>query len=188
MDNNKNKKWNAIVSAIADPVLRRAAEKFVSSIPEDSWLRSELAERILAGLKGLAESYKGSGVSGLIVEKVTDFFDFASSSLFKNKGDQKSFSAITHNWIQKFWEESQKKLSESPLEKLGEIRERILEEFKIRTEIFQIVLETEKKFRAETPTKNKKIDWTALDAQMSGLIEQSRPRWLLRRPKEEGKK
>lgn len=178
------KTWNAIVSAIADPALRKAAERFVASIPEDSWLRSEIAERILAALKGLAESYKGSGLSGIFVEKVTDFFDFMSSSLFK-KEEAASAASIAQNWIQRFWAEAQKILAETPAEKLAEARQRILEDFRIRKEIFQVVLEAEREFQPRK-TQTKPINWAEIDSRAAEWLEKNRPSWIKRRPKEEG--
>jgi hypothetical protein len=176
------KTLNPIISAIADPLLRKAAERFAASIPEESWLRSEVAERVLAGLKGLAESYKGAGISGLFVEKATDFFDFASGSLFDKKtgGD---FSSTAQRWMNKFFEESQKTLSQTPAEKLDEVRDRLFKEFQIRKEIFNLICESEKEFRPRKPAPQP-IDWAALDQKAAEWLKANRPSWIRRRPKE----
>lgn len=173
---------NAIVSAIADPLLRKAAERFTASISEDSWLRSEFAERLIAGLKGLAEAYKGSGLSGVFVEKTTDFFDFASSSLFKKQ--KETATNIAQNWIQKFWADAQKTLEETPAEKLEEVRQKLLEDFRIRKEIFQIVLEAEKEYQQpQKKVQANPINWTELDQKAADWIEKHRPTWIKRRPR-----
>lgn len=173
---------NAIVSAIADPLLRRAAERFTASIPENSWLRSEVAERMIAALKGLAEAYKGSGVSGVVVEKTTDFFDFASSSLFKKQ--KESATNIAQSWIQKFWAEAQKTLAETPAEKLEEVRQKLLEDFQIRKEIFQIVLEAEKEYQQpKEQIRNNPINWVEFDQKAADWVESHRPAWIKRRPR-----
>jgi hypothetical protein len=179
------KALNAIASAIADPLLRKAAERFAASIPEDSWLRSEIVERILAGLKGLAESYKGSGLSGLFVEKATDFFDFASSKLFDKKAG--GFEQLTQNWLNQFWKDAQKILSETPAEKLQEARERILKDFEIRKEIFKVIMEAEKEFQ---PPKKKPdpINWAEWDTRLNNWVENNRPSWVKKRPVKGGSK
>jgi len=184
MAKNWQKILNPLISSIADPLLRKTAERFAASIPEGSWLRSEVAERILAGLKGLAESYKSTGVSGLFVEKATDFFDFASGSLFDKKtgGD---FSSTAQRWMGKFFEEAQKTLSQTPAEKLDEVRDRLKKEFDIRKEIFNLVCEAEKEFRPKKPAPQP-IDWAALDQKAAEWLQVNRPSWIRRRPKKGG--
>jgi len=175
------KTLNPIISAIADPLLRKAAERFAASIPEGSWLRSEAVERILAGLKGLAESYKSTGIGGLFVEKATDFFDFASGSLFDKKtgGD---FSSTAQRWMAKFFEEAQKALASTPTEKLDEAKERILKDFQIRQEIFQVVCDAEKEFRPQKSI-SQPINWADLDKKAAEWLQANRPSWIRRRPK-----
>jgi len=181
MAKNWQKILNPLISSIADPLLRKTAERFAASIPEGSWLRSEVAERILAGLKGLAESYKGAGVSGLFVEKATDFFDFASGSLFEKKtgGD---FSSTAQRWMNKFFEEAQETLASSPADNLDEVRDRLFKEFQIRKEIFNLVCESEKEFRPQKPAP-KSIDWAELDKKAANWLETNRPSWIRRRPR-----
>jgi len=177
----KPKVLNAIVSAIADPLLRKEAEKFAASIPEDSWLRSEIAERILAAIKGLAESYKGSGLSSLFVEKATDFFNFASSNIFGGKKNAGGIEQLAQNWLNQFWKDAQKTLSETSAEKLQEVQERILEDLKIRQEIFKTILEIEKQFQPPKKEVNP-INWAELDSRLNNWVEKNRPSWIKRRP------
>jgi len=181
MAKNWQKILNPLISSIADPLLRKTAERFAASIPEGSWLRSEVAERILAGLKGLAESYKSAGVSGLFVEKATDFFDFASSFLFEKKtgGD---FSSTAQRWMNKFFEKAQKTLASAPADKLDEVRDRLKKEFELRKEIFNLVCEAEKEFRPKKSAPQP-IDWAELDKKAANWLETNRPSWIRRRPK-----
>lgn len=149
--------WNALISAIADPALRQLAERLASSVSEDSWLRSEFAERLLAGLKGLAEGYKGSGVSGVAVEKATDFLDFASGDLF-GKGGKGSAVGAARGWLNRFMKDAEKALREAPKDKLGEVQAKLQQEFSIRKEIVRMVEEAEKE--ALPPKKDAKpVDW-----------------------------
>ena len=174
------KVFNPIISAIADPLLRKAAQRFAESVSEDSWLRTDIAERILAAIKGLAESYKGSGVSGIFIEKATDFLDFSSSSLFKKTGDD--FSSVAKQWIDNFWVEAQRSLSTSSVEKLDEVKDRILKDFQIRQEIFRVICEAQQQLRPQKSKPNP-IDWVALDNRVAQLLEENRPSWIKRRPK-----
>jgi hypothetical protein len=175
------KTLNPIISAIADPLLRKAAERFAASIPQGSWLRSEVAERILAGLKGLAESYAGSGIGGFFIEKATDFFDFSAQNLFSKKAPE-TFSSTAQRWMGKFFEEAQKTLASTPADKLDEVRDRLFKEFQIRKEIFNLVCESEKEFRPQKSAP-KPIDWAALDQKAAEWLEANRPSWIRRRPK-----
>jgi|SRR3989338_8649082 len=129
--------WNALVSAVVDPALRKLAERFASSVSEDSWLRSEFAERFLAGLKGLAESYKGTGVSGVVTEKATDFFDFASGDLFGKGGEKKSAADVLQGWMNKFFSDAGKRLEKAanPEAELAKIKQ----EFAARMEVLRMI-------------------------------------------------
>lgn len=74
---------NALIS-VADPEIRRLAEKLAREVPEESPLRSPLAERVLGALKALVES-SAEGmhpVPGALVEKLTDLMDFSGTTLF----------------------------------------------------------------------------------------------------------
>jgi hypothetical protein len=180
MAKNWQKILNPLISSIADPLLRKTAEHFAASIPEGSWLRSEVAERILAGLKGLAESYKGAGIGGLFVEKATDFFDFAAGSLFDKKtGD---FSSTAERWIANFFEDAQKTLASSPADKLDEVRDRLKKEFELRKEIFDLICEAEKEFRPQKSI-SQPINWAEIDKKASNWLETNRPLWIRRRPR-----
>lgn len=182
MANTKTGAWNAVVSAIADPALRKFAERLASSISEDSWLRSEFAERLLAGLKGLAEGYKGSGVSGIAVEKATDFLDFASGNLFtKKKG---SAAGTAQGWLGRFVRDAEKALREAPRGELEEIRTKLLREFEIRQEIAHLVEQAEKESQPPAPPKAA-VDLKRVDVAVATFIRKNRPGWLRRRPRRE---
>jgi hypothetical protein len=172
---------NPIISGIFDPMLNRAAQRFVSSIPESSWFNTDTAQRILAVLKGIAESYKGPGISGLFIEKVTDFFDF-SSGVLSNKKAGSDFSSIAQRWMNKFFEEAQKTLASTPADKLDEVKDRLKKEFELRKEIFNLVCEAEKEFRPKKPAPQP-IDWAALDQKAAAWLQNNRPSWIRRRPR-----
>ncbi|MCS6789178.1 MAG: hypothetical protein NZ484_01240 [Patescibacteria group bacterium] len=183
MSNQRNP-WNAIVSTIIDPSLRKMAQKFAANIPEGHWLRTEVAERILAGLKGLAESYKGSGSSAIVIEKATDFLDFATGELFNKKNSSKSSvsaSETAQKWIAKFWEESQKLFSQATPENLEKVKENIIRDFQARMEVFRIIIEAEKSLQPQKPEQAKSINWAEIDEKAAQWIERQRPSWLKRR-------
>lgn len=174
MANLKHGAWNAIVSAIADPALHKLAERFTSSISEDSWFRSEFAERLLAGLKGLAEGYKVPGVAGLVVEKATDFFDFASGDLY-GKGGKGSGSATSaaHGWLNRFVKNMEKSLREAPKDKLAEIQARLQQEFTIVKEFVRMVEEAEKESAPEKKPPGKPIE---IGKAFHGFVEEAKKR------------
>jgi len=101
MPKNLGKALNPIAS-LADPELRKAAERFARAIPEDSVLRTEGAERLFGGIKGHIEEWAHdlNPTPRMAVEKIIDFFDFASVHLAD--GGDTSVSGIAANWVGKF--------------------------------------------------------------------------------------
>lgn len=100
---------NALLSA-ADPEIRVLAEKIGASIPEKSWFRSAFAERLIGVIKGLVES-RAEGmnpIAGALLEKLTDLFDFAGSTLFG-----KSRRSVVERWMQEFVEDGVKRIQET---------------------------------------------------------------------------
>lgn len=149
---------NTLISAAVDPEIRKAAEKFASTIPTEwIWIRSKPAEIMFSMTKGIIKELARGKTDTILLNKSIQFLNYLQANLFKAKCEKDEPSTFSQNWTQAFWEESQKKLENSPLEKLEEVRQQILEDFKIRTEIFRIVLETEKEFQQPKSTP-KQID------------------------------
>jgi hypothetical protein len=163
-----------MLASIADPELRKLAERIAASIPEDSWLRSDVAERLIGALKGWIESQAGSlgPITGVAVEKISDLMDFATSNLY-----EKDSSDIS-GWMNKFLTAAQKRMAATD-DPSGECQ-KIELEFDLLQRLAKVI--EEKKKEGAPPTQpSKPIDWrywkgklTALDTSTGEAIRNFR--------------
>ena len=132
--------FNLLLS-VAEPEIRKLAEKFADSIPENSIFRSESVERIIGVVKSWVEGKAKSipGIKGELLEKSTDFVDFAGSRLFGGKKEEKAVKAVK-DWMDQFFTESGKRLREAKTipEKEAELQN-IKKEFELRQELLQLI-------------------------------------------------
>lgn len=158
--NDLGRDWlNALFSAL-NPEIRAFAERFAASIPEGHWLRHPLVERLVGVLGGRLEreSEKMGPVLGVLVEKFTDFIDFASPNLFKK--DSKGVVRIGRDWMSGFLKYAEKRLSEAAPENINTELARLQAEFEARK---QIVAMLEEAVKAAEPAKStsEPINWDA---------------------------
>ncbi len=152
---------NAILSTIIDRPMRQFAERLAASVSEESWLRSEFAERLLSGVKGLAEGYEKTGLGGVVVEKATDFLDFAAGGLFEKTAAGPSQAG--RGWMDRFLRYVEKTIAETSPTDLVAVRARLEQEFAIRKAIVELVESAAREAQPERP-KPEPIDWVAVRA------------------------
>lgn len=143
--------WNMLFSA-ADPELKEVADKIRKMIPDDSLLRSKIAERVVGILKGWVES-KAEGMSpvaGAVVEKLTDLGDFFVGGETDEKKERATRAA--QDWMDKFFDEAGKRLAKTDPANLEAEKEKILREFKLRKEILEAVEAVRKEAQGPTST------------------------------------
>jgi hypothetical protein len=152
----KDKKKSSLLNAFAslvDPELRHLGERLVSTIPEDSWLRSEVAERLFGALKGWIES-KASGlgsVGGTLVEKFSDLLDFSSSDLFGHR-KREGKTKVVSDWMTSFFKHAEKQLSQcDSKEKIEAEAIRLCAEFQARKEVADLIEQTIRALHPEEP-------------------------------------
>jgi len=178
--------WNALVSTVMNPTLERLAKKIAAGIPENSPIRGEFSRNTISFLTGLLEDYKVKGSEGVFFEKTSDFFELLRNELGESsRSSGFSFEKLHAKWLGDFWAEAQKILSQTPSEKLDETRDRILKDFQIRQEIFQVLSDAAKQLQPQKPAP-KSIDWAELDKKAANWLETNRPSWIRRRPKKGG--
>jgi len=176
--------WNALISTLINPTLERLAKKIAAGIPENSPIRGEFSRNAISFLTGLLEDYKAKGSGGVFFEKTADFFELLRKELGEGSKDGGfSFEKLSARWLGDFWAEAQKIISQTPSEKLDETRDRILKDFQIRQEIFQVLSDAAKQLQPKKPAP-KPIDWAAIDKKAAEWLQNNRPSWIRRRPKE----
>jgi|YNPMSStandDraft_1061717.scaffolds.fasta_scaffold38623_1 hypothetical protein len=178
--------WNALVSTVINPTLERLAKKIAAGIPENSPMRGEFSRNAISFLTGLLEDYKAKGSGGVFFDKTADFFELLRKELGEDtKGGGFSFEKLSARWLGDFWAEAQKTLSQTSHDKLDEVRARIMKDFQIRQEIFQILCDAAKQLQPKKPAPQP-IDWAAIDKKAAEWLQTNRPSWIRRRPKKGG--
>lgn len=150
---------NTLLSVL-DPELRKVAQKWWATIPDDSPLKGELFERVFGVFKGWAETKaKGMGPFGDVVEKLTDVGDFAVRG-------PKGIKAV-QDWMDKFYAEAAKRL-EKAADPRAEL-EKIKLEFELRQELLKTIEEVRK---AAKPAESEKvsIDWSKIQNQYESFL------------------
>lgn len=140
----------------ADPELKELADKIRGMIPEDSPLRSKVAERIIGVVKGWVKSQTDSmsPVAGAVVEKLTDLSDFFVGDSDDNEKTTKA-KATAQDWMEKFFVAAEKRLENTDPANLGAEKEKILQEFKLRKEILDAIEAVRKEAHGPaTPAKS----------------------------------
>lgn len=150
---------NTLLSVL-DPELRKVAQKWWATIPDDSPLKGELFERVFGVFKGWAETRaKGMGPFGDVVEKLTDVGDFAVRGPKGIKAAQ--------DWMDKFYSEAAKRI-EKAVDPKAEL-EKIELEFELRRDLLKVIEEARK---AAAPAKPEKIsfDWSKIQNQYESFL------------------
>lgn len=146
--------FNLLLS-VAEPEIRKLAEKFADSIPENSIFRSESLERVVGVIKSWIEGRAKTipGIKGELLEKSTDFVDFAGSRLFGGKKEEKA-AKVVKDWMDQFFTEAGKRLHEAKTipEKEAELQ-MIKKEFELRQELLSMIEAAKPK---PEPEKDKK--------------------------------
>lgn len=129
------------IRSLGEPELRKFAESIADLIPEDSFLRSETAERVVGYLKTWIENKAKSipGFKGDIMETATDLIDF--SGLYRDRGKKGEKAAkVVKDWMDQFFTESGKRLREAKTipEKEAELL-MIKKEFELRQELLTLI-------------------------------------------------
>ena len=156
MADNKGKRFflNALLS-LGDPELRKIAERFANSISEDSWLRTDFAERFIGTLKGLLEAWSSSLGPGMstVVEKFSDTLDFMSSSLYGGEKKGVSAKSVTaRDWMDNFFKDAVKRIEKvEGKEELEELSKRLKAEFNARKELIALIEEARKNAQPQKP-------------------------------------
>lgn len=169
MDRNNQKTVLAIVAGVADPVLKKWAQKLAISIPEQSSLRTEAFESVIGAFKGFieTEAEKLSPTAGVIIEKATDFSDFLSGAL----GPQAGFNL--EKWASEILNEAGQRLQESK-DPTAEL-ERIKLELKLKKQLVEIIKQE------LPPTPLPTVDWRKVDKQVAetlGGFNKKMEEWL----------
>lgn len=135
--------WNMLFSA-ADPELKELADKIRDMIPENSPLRSKIAERILGIVKGWFESqsFNMSPVAGAVVEKLTDLSDFFVGGETGEKTEKTT--KVAQDWMNKFFADAGNRL-----EKVADLPaelDKIKKEFAARMKLLGVIEAATKKY------------------------------------------
>lgn len=144
-----------ILLSVAEPEIRKLAEKFADAIPENSFLRSESLERVVGVVKSWIEGKAKviPGIKGELLEKSTDFVDFAGSRLFGSKKEEKA-AKVVKDWMDQFFTEAGKRLREAPDEEAKKKEfNKIKKEFELRQKLLKIIEAAKPK---SEPEKEKK--------------------------------
>ena len=164
-------------AGIADPELRRLAEKavkrFDASIPDESLLRSEFAERFFGFLKGFIESQsrKLNPLSDAGIEKVIDLLDFAAADFFYENG--RAANSIAQDWMRKSLERADERINDAvDADAMRDELEQFRTEFEVRK---QIVVMVEDAVAGQIQDELKcPIDWDAKLRNWTDAIEDLR--------------
>mgnify|MGYP001560192985 CR=1 FL=1 len=153
---------NALLS-VADPELRRFAQRIWASIPDNSSLKTETFERFFGVFKSWAEiQARGKGPIGDIIEKLTDVGDFAVRG-----GGPKAVKA-DHDWMDRFFTEAIRRIEKAVDPELEFEKAQL--EFSLRSELLKII--EEKRRESAGPAKSEpSIDWAKIQSQYSALGE-----------------
>lgn len=146
-DDKEKKEKNKVglfstIRSLGEPELQKFAESIADLIPEDSFLRSETAHRVVGYLKTWVENKAKSipGVKGDLLETLTDLVDF--SGLYSKKRGEKGEKAakVVKDWMDQFFTESGKRLREAKTiqEKEAELL-MIKKEFELRQELLTLI-------------------------------------------------
>jgi len=169
MNINNQKTMLAIVAGIADPVLKKWAQRLANLIPEQSNLRTEAFESVIGAFKGFIETKaeKLSPIAGVAIEKATDFSDFLSGALEpRTKFD-------LEKWASEILNESGPRLKESQ-DPVVELK-RIKLELELRKQLVEIIKQE------LPPTPPPAVDWQKIDKQVAVTlagINQTLEVWL----------
>lgn len=145
---------NTLLSVL-DPELRKVAQKWWATIPDDSPLKGELFERVFGVFKGWAETKaRGMGPLGDVVEKLTDVGDFAVRGPKGVKAAQ--------DWMSRFYAEAAKRI-EKAADPKAEL-EKVKLEFELRRELLKVIDEARKAAEPARPEKVS-IDWNKIQDQ-----------------------
>lgn len=132
------------IRSLGEPELRKFAESIADLIPEDSFLRSETAERVVGYLKTWIENKAKSlpGLEGDLMEMATDLFDY--SGLYRDRGKkgkkEEKAVKVVKDWMDQFFTESGKRLREAPDEEAKKKEfDKIKKEFELRQELLTLI-------------------------------------------------
>lgn len=145
--------WNMLFSA-ADPELKELADKIRGMIPENSPLRSKIAERILGIVKGWVESqsFNMSPVAGAVVEKLTDLSDFFVGGETGEKTEKTT--KVAQDWMNKFFADAGNRLEKAA--DLPAELDKIKKEFAARMKLLGVIEAATKKYAEKKKVAEKK--------------------------------
>ncbi len=130
--------WTSIVRGAIEPLIRKAAEALGRVVPGDSWIRTEWGEHILGGAKQFIEEYAKHFPQpwALGAEAFTDILDMAGLA-----GTHKDSPAEVKvsNWMGKFQDGWEKRISEAPLADLPQLQKRLRSEFRLRKALVKML-------------------------------------------------
>ena len=161
--------WGKLINpalSFFDKEFRAWAEKAAKTIPRDSFLREEPAERAFDILRGFLEKniQLNNTAAQAIKEKVIDIGDYFATSLFRKEKADKKAVAAAQDWMKRFLAYAEKHLSEAKsLEDLNVEFDRLQREFEIRRRIVEIMEVAAKAAEPSEPTEpeTQSIDWKA---------------------------
>lgn len=147
----------ATLAGIADPILKKWAQRLASFVPSGSTIRTKEFESVIGALKGWVEiqAEKFSPASGVAVEKATDFADFFSGALGPQSG------LDLEKWAGEVLNEAGPRLK-AATDPAAEM-ERIQLEFKLRKKLAEII---QQEIPAPPPTTN----WKEANQQLKNAL------------------
>jgi hypothetical protein len=169
-DKQTKKEIDAGTLGLFDIVLRKAAERFAGTIPDDSIARTKIFEIIFGGLKGFVEARaeRYPAIVSALVEKVTDYLDFLSVAITNPEHRQ-----LAIKWLEKFLEEAGERLKNAndPKQEF----ERISLELKLRKGLYETAYgKSANVTKTETNKTTNLID--AINAKLEKKLQQMRER------------
>lgn len=169
--------WGAFLNPLVslfDEEARRITRSLASSVPEDSWFRTERFRRFFDVARGAVEKgfHFDNKALETFKEKLADYGDYFTTALGGAPvGEPSRAEAVkaAKDWMDKFSVEAQARLGKTPLEKLEEESQRILLEFELRRGFYEALDEAMKKARGEItkpePEEEVWIDWDKIQSQ-----------------------
>ena len=169
--------WGAFLNPLVslfDEEARLFTRSLATSVPEDSWLKTERFRRFFDVVRGAAE--KGFHFDNKVVEtfkeKLVDYGDYFTGALYGGVAGEVSrpkAARVAKDWMDKFSVEAQARLAKIPLEKFEEESQKILLELELRRGFFEALDQVMKEVRGDTvkpePEEEVWIDWDKIQNQ-----------------------
>lgn len=138
--------------SIFDREARELVRRIVVTVPNDSWLRSEVFGRAFDVIRGMAEGANFGAFTPLI-EKLSDYGDALAGDLTDKKAEAKTEDVLL-GWMNKFFTEAGERLKNAP-DPTAESK-KIQKEFRARIKLLKIIEAEAKKLAEEKKGPDKK--------------------------------